>query len=60
MSHPILQGLDVADLVLQVARRERMTELVKKEFRTIWSLRACCRVSRRTVRSSISGEMRFV
>jgi len=29
MSHPILQGLDVADLVLQVARRERMTELVR-------------------------------
>ena len=40
VSHPILQGFDVADVILQVARRKRVPEFVEKEIGTVRPFRA--------------------
>lgn len=32
MTHPILERLDVADVILQVARRKRVPEFVEEEI----------------------------
>ena len=39
MPHPILQSLDVADMILQVSRRKRMPEFVEEKIRAVWALR---------------------
>ncbi len=46
MPHPILQRLDVADVILQVARRKGVAEFVKKEIRAVRSFRAFVAVLR--------------
>lgn len=46
MPHPILQSLDVAHVILQVARRERMPEFVQEEIRTVRAFRAFVAVLR--------------
>jgi len=35
MSHPILQGLDIADVILEIARGKRVPEFVQKEIRAV-------------------------
>lgn len=40
MPHPALQGLDIADVILQISRRERVSEFVQEEIRAVRSLRA--------------------
>ena len=46
MAHPILQGLDVADMILQLRRRERVPEFMQEEIRTVRSFRAFVAVLR--------------
>ena len=46
MPHPTLQGLDVADMILQVAGRKRMPEFVQEEIRAVRPLRAFVAVFR--------------
>jgi hypothetical protein len=46
MSHPILQCLDIADVILQVARSKRVPKFVKKEIRTVRPLRTFVAVFR--------------
>jgi integrase len=46
VSHPILQSLDVADVILQVSRRKGVPELVQKEIRAVRTLRAFITVLR--------------
>ena len=40
MSHPILQSLDAADVILQVSRRKCMPEFMQKEIRAERTFRA--------------------
>lgn len=35
MSQPILQGLDIADVILEIARGKRVPEFVQKEIRAV-------------------------
>jgi len=46
VSHPILQGLYVADVILQVARRKRVPEFVQEEIRAVGSFGALIAVLR--------------
>ena len=46
MPHPILQRLDIADVILQVAGRERVPEFVQKEIRAVRSFRTFVAVFR--------------
>ena len=40
MSHPILQCLYIADMVLQIPGRKRVPEFVEEEFGAVWPFRA--------------------
>ena len=46
MSHPILQRLNIADVILQVARGKRVPEFVQEEIRAIWPFRTLVAVLR--------------
>jgi hypothetical protein len=46
VTHPILQGFDVADVILQVPRSKRVPEFMKEEIRAIRSFRTFITVLR--------------
>jgi hypothetical protein len=59
VSHPILQGLYVADVILQVARRKRVPKFVKEEIGAVRPFRALVSVLRNasaTIQFGVKGD----